>query len=553
VAAITDNLGDPTGSDAQAPDPQIPTLDDANTQFSEYEVEFKLKTGETTQFTEQPDPIEPILTQLKPIGDATFTEWFVTLKDLMGESEDLAEFRERLIDSYPDLDAAEFKQAMLDASTVAGMQGYFDASDGELSFSMSDEEVEFKIPEGTTKVKNGKTYVLANSRWRSEDSDESRSSVSKIESEVGALVKKSVMTENTDEDFDDATRKQKWGAELSTLDINQVTYLPKVGENKWDATIEKLKALPEGHVVAFHPDDSDLFLDLFVKSATSAEGDKYPVAKIKGGKFASVFEDQKAVAAIREARAKAASNMQDIHFDEDENVRATKGMSKSTIAAGRTINGETFPYGKPISAREKKAILELEDEQHVKIDELENTYLGRKPTGKHGDYNDYAAKAEKWANDKFGDFAQGANGFSLAQTKAHDIAHPVTHDLLGMNSDQIHARLGKMTDANGANALYGEEAIVNVMEQMSRGVSIEAAVLNGVRLARVMTRGGIGSAEATKYVRSPEFAKELGSLASKAYRNNDFAPLIAHVRQSNRISGTVMAAGDNFASSASGG
>jgi hypothetical protein len=41
VAAITDNLGDPTGSDAQAPDPQIPTLDDANTQRTEYEVEFK--------------------------------------------------------------------------------------------------------------------------------------------------------------------------------------------------------------------------------------------------------------------------------------------------------------------------------------------------------------------------------------------------------------------------------------------------------------------------------------------------------------------------------
>jgi hypothetical protein len=75
-----------------------------------------------------PDPIDPILTQLKPIGDATFAEWFSTLQELMQESENLAEFRDKLTESYPDLDAAEFKQAMLDASVVAGMRGYDDAA-----------------------------------------------------------------------------------------------------------------------------------------------------------------------------------------------------------------------------------------------------------------------------------------------------------------------------------------------------------------------------------------------------------------------------------------
>jgi hypothetical protein len=77
---------------------------------------------------ESPDPIDPILTQLKPIGDATFAEWFTTLQSLMQESENLTDFQDRLLDTYHDLDAAEFKQAMLDASVVAGMRGYDDAA-----------------------------------------------------------------------------------------------------------------------------------------------------------------------------------------------------------------------------------------------------------------------------------------------------------------------------------------------------------------------------------------------------------------------------------------
>ena len=63
----------------------------------------------TTQFSEpEDDPIDPILTQLKPIGDATFTEWFTQLQSLMQESENLIEFRDKLTDAYPDLDSAQF-------------------------------------------------------------------------------------------------------------------------------------------------------------------------------------------------------------------------------------------------------------------------------------------------------------------------------------------------------------------------------------------------------------------------------------------------------------
>jgi hypothetical protein len=144
-------------------------------EISDTQIRFRLLgAGESVEFAEQPDPIDPILTQLKPIGDATFSEWFEQLQSLMQDSENLVEFRDKLTESYPDLDASEFKQAMLDASTVAGMKGYSDASDNESSFAMSDLEVEFKIPEGTVKEKNGKKYVLTNSRWRLADKVEKK-------------------------------------------------------------------------------------------------------------------------------------------------------------------------------------------------------------------------------------------------------------------------------------------------------------------------------------------------------------------------------------------
>jgi phage gp29-like protein len=79
------------------------------------------------QFSEIVDPINPILDQLKPIGDATFQDWFTNLQSLMQDSGDLTDFQAKLTDTFPDLNAAEFKQAMLDASVVAGMQGYSDA------------------------------------------------------------------------------------------------------------------------------------------------------------------------------------------------------------------------------------------------------------------------------------------------------------------------------------------------------------------------------------------------------------------------------------------
>jgi hypothetical protein len=120
VAAITSNLGDVAGAETgDVPDPNLDGVED--------ESESEDDDSET-EFAEQPDPIEPILAQLKPIGDATFTEWFTQLQSLMQESDNLVEFRDKLTDAYPDLDAKSFKSAMLDASTIAGMKGYDDAS-----------------------------------------------------------------------------------------------------------------------------------------------------------------------------------------------------------------------------------------------------------------------------------------------------------------------------------------------------------------------------------------------------------------------------------------
>jgi phage gp29-like protein len=81
----------------------------------------------SVEFKTEDDPIDPILTQLKPIGDATFAEWFEQLQGLMQESDNLTEFRDKLTEAYPDLDASEFKQAMLDASLLASLKGYDDA------------------------------------------------------------------------------------------------------------------------------------------------------------------------------------------------------------------------------------------------------------------------------------------------------------------------------------------------------------------------------------------------------------------------------------------
>jgi hypothetical protein len=237
-----------------------------------------------------------------------------------------------------------------------------------------------------------------------------------------------------------------------------------------------------------------------------------------------------------------------IRYDRD--LALEKGLNAAQARSRRPwIDKEDLPgledYIKSSEAREDKIFEQL--------DKKEDEFLGRKP-GKVGDFKAYEAKSEKWSEAKFGKFNAGANGFTLEQTKAHDVAHPVAHELTGMDSDKIHAYFGKMSDVNGNKTLHAEEAVVNAIEQLSRGASLEQAILNGARLARVTTRADANpNKEHMTYVRSPEFMEKLSETVHRAYRSDNYAPLMAHVRKSNRISGTVQKAGDNFSGTASGG
>ena len=200
-----------------------------------------------------------------------------------------------------------------------------------------------------------------------------------------------------------------------------------------------------------------------------------------------------------------------------------------------------------------KAFWDQEDETAEKLGKTEDEWMGRKPKkGAVKSANHYKKKADEWAKSQgLGDFA---NGFTSEATKAHDLGHPITHEMIGMDSNSINKALGGLKQKDGKPSLVAEEAIVNVVEHLSRGDSLEASILNGVRLARVLSRNTeYETDEAREYVRSKEFKDKIVELSDKLYRNDNFTEYMKLVRQANRVSKTVTAAGDDFTNSASGG
>ena len=196
-------------------------------------------------------------------------------------------------------------------------------------------------------------------------------------------------------------------------------------------------------------------------------------------------------------------------------------------------------------------IFKNEDNWANKADALEDKWVGRKPkSGIVKPKAEYEKKAEAWA--KSMGFSGGANGYSVEATKAHDIAHPVTHEMLGMDSKAIHKSLGSVLTSDGKPSLAAEEAIVNVVEHLSRGDSFEASITNGMRLARVIARAGADK-EGTEYLRSNEFKSKLEDLTRKIFTNDNYNEYMKLVREANRIAGTVRSSGNNFTSTASGG
>jgi Protein of unknown function (DUF935) len=146
---------------------------------------------DSSQFSEHEpcDPIDPILTQLNPtarfsqpqqdtpdriatniqkLGDPIVGGWLRQIEQMLATSDDLEAAREALSQLYPDLDSTDLAEQMTDAMAAASMAGFWEAG------SETGEEAEFaKIPEGTTRRRDGVSQVLKNSRWHNEESEES--------------------------------------------------------------------------------------------------------------------------------------------------------------------------------------------------------------------------------------------------------------------------------------------------------------------------------------------------------------------------------------------
>lgn len=183
----------------------------------------------------------------------------------------------------------------------------------------------------------------------------------------------------------------------------------------------------------------------------------------------------------------------------------------------------------------------------------EDKQLGRSPSKQNRAALEKTLKAEaqNWAK-SMGFTGEGVNGFSADATKAHDIAHPAAHRLLGLDSQQINQTFGGLKDPDGKPSLIAEEALVNAVEHLSRGDTLEASIQNGLRLAKVQSRNGTDEERA--YVRSEEFARGVIDLIeNRVYKNNEYSNLMPIVRDYNVISGTVTTSGADFTNSASGG
>lgn len=184
-----------------------------------------------------------------------------------------------------------------------------------------------------------------------------------------------------------------------------------------------------------------------------------------------------------------------------------------------------------------------EAEVAAKVASFEDKLYGRKPRNTATEA-DYTKKAEAWAKSQgFKNDGDGVNGFSAKQAAKHDIAHPATHDLVGLDSKTLNSHFGGLKTKSGKPSLLGEEAIVNAVEHLSRGDTIEASVMSGVRVARMLSRDS--TEQERKYVRSPRFLQDLSQLTERAIRHNDYSSISKVVRESNWESGTVTQRGNS--------
>jgi hypothetical protein len=235
-----------------------------------------------------------------------------------------------------------------------------------------------------------------------------------------------------------------------------------------------------------------------------------------------------------------------VNFDKNGKItKAPKGDSTKQLVKGyanayrdkQAAIMETMGFGDDEKWQKEEAAVA------AKVASYENELYDRKPRKTATEAN-YIKKAEEWAKTQgFTSNGDGVNGFTAKQAAKHDIAHPATHDLVGLNSKTLNGHFGGLKTKSGKPSLLGEEAIVNAVEHLSRGDTVEASVMSGVRVARMLSRES--TEQERKYVRSPRFLQDLSELTEKAIRHNDYASISKVVRESNWESGTVTQRGNS--------
>lgn len=120
----------------------------------------QVEGDKTAKFNQQPDIPDRIATNLQRIGDPIVSGWLKQIEQMLETSDDLESAKEALFQLYPDLDSTDLTEQMTDAMALASMAGFWEAG------TEAGDEAEFaKIPEGTTRRRDGVDYVLRDSRW----------------------------------------------------------------------------------------------------------------------------------------------------------------------------------------------------------------------------------------------------------------------------------------------------------------------------------------------------------------------------------------------------
>lgn len=112
---------------------EIPALSQDPSQPEIHDFLYRRRTGvmsqpaapQTAAFERPPDPINDLTTAMQ--SQDHFKPWLQQLQGLLMNSGDLTEFQAALESAFPDLGSADFREAMIEATTVANLGGYYEA------------------------------------------------------------------------------------------------------------------------------------------------------------------------------------------------------------------------------------------------------------------------------------------------------------------------------------------------------------------------------------------------------------------------------------------